>query len=159
MRSFRGRVGFLHERRDVRVLVIHGPNLNLLGIREPEIYGATTLAQIDESCRTRASALGIEIRSVQHNSEGAIVDELHAARTEADAVVINPGAYGHYSYAIRDAIAAIGIPTIEVHLSNVHAREAFRAHSVISAVCRGTIGGFGAASYTLALQAFALASE
>jgi 3-dehydroquinate dehydratase-2 len=139
----------------VNVLVIHGPNLNLLGTREPDIYGATTLADIDARLAGEAEMLGIAVRCVQHNSEGAIVDELHAARGTVDAVVINPGAYTHYAYAIRDAIAAIGLPVVEVHLTNVHAREPFRATSVVAAVCRGTIAGFGVESYVLALRALA----
>jgi 3-dehydroquinate dehydratase-2 len=139
----------------VNVLVIHGPNLNLLGTREPETYGVLTLAALDQRIEREGSALGLRVRSVQHNSEGAIVDELHAARGVVDGIVINPGAYTHYAYAIRDAIAAIAIPTVEVHLTNVHAREAFRATSVIAAVCRGTIAGFGVDSYLLALRALA----
>jgi 3-dehydroquinate dehydratase-2 len=137
----------------VNVLVIHGPNLNLLGTREPQTYGDRTLADVDERVAREAAALGIGVTSVQHNSEGAIVDELHAARGRYDAIAINPGAYTHYAYAIRDAIAAIGIPTVEVHLTNTHAREPFRATSVVAAVCRGTIAGFGIESYALALRA------
>jgi 3-dehydroquinate dehydratase-2 len=137
----------------VNVLVIHGPNLNLLGTREPETYGTQTLAGLDARIAAEASALGLSVRSVQHNSEGAIVDELHAARGQFDGIVLNAGAYTHYGYALRDAIAAIGIPTIEVHLTNTLAREPFRATSVIGPVCRGTIAGFGAASYLLALHA------
>jgi 3-dehydroquinate dehydratase-2 len=143
----------------VNVLVIHGPNLNLLGTREPGVYGAMTLAQLDERCRREATSLGFELRCVQHNSEGAIVDELHAARGTYDAIVLNPGAYTHYAYAIRDAIAAIGIPTIEVHLSNTMARESFRSTSVVAAVCRGSIAGFGATSYALALRSLAPDAE
>ncbi len=135
------------------MLVIHGPNLNLLGTREPETYGTQTLAGLDARIAAEASALGLSVRSVQHNSEGAIVDELHAARGQFDGIVLNAGAYTHYGYALRDAIAAIGIPTIEVHLTNTLAREPFRATSVIGPVCRGTIAGFGAASYLLALHA------
>lgn len=137
----------------MRVLVIHGPNLNLLGEREPEMYGKQTLAQIDESIGTLARELGVEVRCVQHNGEGAIIDELHAARSQYEAVVINPGAYTHYSYAIADAIAAIRIPVVEAHLSNIAAREAFRRNSVIAAACAGSIAGFGAESYALALRA------
>jgi 3-dehydroquinate dehydratase-2 len=139
----------------VNVLVIHGPNLNLLGTREPEIYGSTTLAELDARIAAEAAELGIEVRTVQHNSEGAIVDELHAAMGAFDAVVLNPGAYTHYAYAIRDAIAATGLPVVEVHLSNTQARESFRHTSVVAGVCRGTIAGFGAASYLLALRALA----
>lgn len=137
----------------MRVLVIHGPNLNLLGEREPEIYGTQTLSEIDAEIAQQARDLGIEVRCVQHNSEGAILDELHAARNSCDAVIINPGAYSHYSYAIADAIAAIRIPVVETHLSNIAAREAFRRTSVVAASCAGSIAGFGAASYTLALRA------
>ena len=137
----------------MRVLVIHGPNLNLLGEREPEIYGKQTLADIDASIAALARELGVEVRCVQHNSEGAIIDELHAARKTCDAVVINPGAYTHYSYAIADAIAAIRIPVIETHLSNIAAREAFRRTSVVAPSCAGSIAGFGADSYALALRA------
>lgn len=137
----------------MRVLVIHGPNLNLLGEREPEIYGKQSLADIDASIAALARELACEARCVQHNSEGAIIDELHAARSQYDAVVINPGAYTHYSYAIADAVAAIGIPVIEAHLSNIAAREEFRRTSVIARACAGTIAGFGADSYQLALRA------
>ena len=137
----------------MNVLVIHGPNLNLLGTREPQTYGNRTLADVDDRLRREADALGITVRSVQHSSEGAIVDELHAARGTYDAIAINPGAYTHYAYAVRDAIAAIGIPTVEVHLTNTHARETFRATSVVAGVCLGTIAGFGIESYALALRA------
>jgi 3-dehydroquinate dehydratase-2 len=143
----------------VNVLVIHGPNLNLLGTREPEVYGAMTLAELDARCRRVAASLGFEVCCVQHNSEGAIVDELHSARGTYDAIVLNPGAYTHYAYAIRDAIAAIGIPTIEVHLSNTMARESFRSTSVVAGVCRGSIAGFGATSYALALRSLAPDAE
>ncbi len=137
----------------MRVLVIHGPNLNLLGEREPDVYGTQTLAEIDARVAQLADELKLGVRSVQHNSEGAIVDELHAARTAYDAVIINPGAFTHYAYAIADAIAAIGIPVIEVHLSNIFARESFRRVSVVAPVCAGTISGFGVDSYLLALRA------
>lgn len=136
----------------MRVLVIHGPNLNLLGEREPEIYGSKTLADIDGEIARAASALGIEVACAQYSSEGEIVDALHAARGDADAVLLNPGAYTHYSYAIADAVAAIRIPVIEVHLSNIAAREEFRARSVVAPVSRGTVAGFGADSYVAALQ-------
>jgi 3-dehydroquinate dehydratase-2 len=137
----------------MRVLVIHGPNLNLLGEREPDVYGTQTLAEIDARVAQLAGELKLDVRSVQHNSEGAIVDELHAARTAYDAVIINPGAFTHYAYAIADAIAAIGIPVIEVHISNIFARESFRRVSVVAPVCAGTISGFGVDSYLLALRA------
>lgn len=137
----------------MRVLVIHGPNLNLLGNREPEVYGSETLADINEIVSTAACDLGIEVRCEQYNGEGQIVDALQQARGQYDGIAINPGAYGHYSYAIADAIAAIAIPVIEVHLSNVNAREGFRRLSVIARACRGSISGLGALGYTLALRA------
>ncbi len=137
----------------MRVLVIHGPNLNLLGEREPKVYGKQTLADIDEVIAASARELSIDVRSEQHNSEGAIIDALHAAGKDYDAVLLNPGAYTHYSYAIADAIAAIAVPVIEVHLSNVHAREEFRRRNVVAPVCAGSVGGFGAHSYVLALRA------
>lgn len=139
----------------MRVLVIHGPNLNLLGEREPEVYGDRTLAQIDSQIAQLAGELKLDVRAVQHNSEGAIVDELQSARGEYDAVILNPGAYTHYAYAIADAIAATGIPVYEVHLSNIFARESFRRISVVAPVCAGTISGFGVHSYLLALRAAA----
>jgi len=139
----------------MRVLVIHGPNLNVLGEREPEVYGDQTLAQIDSRIAQLAGELKLDVRAVQHNSEGAIVDELQSARGAYDAVILNPGAYTHYAYAIADAIAAIGIPVYEVHLSNIFAREPFRRISVVAPVCAGTIGGFGVHSYLLALRAAA----
>jgi 3-dehydroquinate dehydratase-2 len=139
----------------MNVLVIHGPNLDLLGTREPDVYGTTTLAEIDARIQRVAEALKIDVRTVQHNSEGAIVDELHGAAATVDGIVINPAAFTHYAYALRDAIAAVGKPTIEVHLTNVHGREPFRAHSVTAGVCRGTISGFGIESYSLALRALA----
>ncbi|HEX5273857.1 MAG TPA: type II 3-dehydroquinate dehydratase [Candidatus Rubrimentiphilum sp.] len=139
----------------MRVLVIHGPNLNLLGEREPAVYGSQTLEQIDARIGELAKNLQLDVRSVQHNSEGAIVDELHGARGTYDCVILNPGAYTHYAYAIADAISAIGIPVIEVHVSNIFAREEFRRKSVVAPVCAGTIGGFGVDSYLLALRAAA----
>lgn len=139
----------------MRVLVLHGPNLNLLGEREPAVYGSQTLAQIDASIAREAAAAGLDVRCEQYNGEGEIVDALHAARTAYDGVIINPGAYAHYSYAIADAIAAIALPVIEVHLSNVAARETFRRTSVTAAACRGVVSGLGAAGYTLALRALA----
>lgn len=139
----------------MRVLVIHGPNLNLLGEREPNIYGSQTLAQLDHAIGEAAERLGLEVRIVQHNGEGAIVEEIHAARKTFGAIVINPGAYAHYSYAIADALAAARVPAIEVHLTNVYAREEFRRKSVVAPVCVGTICGFGAKSYLLALDAAA----
>ncbi len=137
----------------MRVLVLHGPNLNLLGDREPEIYGTQTLAELNEGILAGAKDLAMEVRCDQYNSEGAIIDALHAAGKAHAGIVINPGAYAHYSYAIRDAIAAIEIPVIEVHLSNIAGRETFRRTSVTAAACRGVVSGFGALGYVLALRA------
>jgi 3-dehydroquinate dehydratase II len=136
-----------------RVLVIHGPNLNLLGTRDPAVYGTTTLAEIDGELRTRAAAHGAHVETVQSNLEGEIVDLIQAARGRFDAIVINPGGYTHTSVAIRDAIEAIALPTVEVHLSNLHAREPFRHTSITAARCVGQISGFGAQSYYLGLDA------
>jgi len=136
-----------------RYLVIHGPNLNLLGTREPEVYGSLTIADINDRLTSWAEARGLELRFAQSNHEGEIIDALHTARDWATGVVINPGAYTHYSYAIRDAVAAIDIPVVEVHFSNVHAREEFRHRSVIAPVCRGQIVGLGWLGYRLALEA------
>jgi 3-dehydroquinate dehydratase-2 len=137
----------------MRVLVLHGPNLNLLGEREPAVYGTQTLAELNDAIFAAAKDLGVEVRCEQHSGEGAIVDALHAARTNCDGVVINPGAYAHYSYAIADAIAAIGIPVVEVHISNIAARESFRRTSVTAAACRGVVSGLGTSGYALALRA------
>jgi 3-dehydroquinate dehydratase II len=137
----------------MRVLVLHGPNLNLLGEREPEIYGTQTLAELNQRIAAGAKDLGLDVRCEQHNAEGAIIDALHGARGTYAGVVINPGAYSHYSYAIADAITAIGIPVIEVHLSNVAARDSFRRTSVTAAACRGVVSGLGASGYVLALRA------
>lgn len=137
----------------MRVLVLNGPNLNLLGEREPQFYGTQTLAELNEALAAAARNLGLEVRFEQHNSEGAIIDALHSAAETCDGVVLNPGAYAHYSYAIADAIAAIRIPVVEVHISNVAARDAFRRTSVTAAACRGVISGLGATSYVLALRA------
>lgn len=137
----------------MRILFLNGPNLNWLGRREPEIYGRTSLADIEAAVRQRAAERGVEVEFRQTNSEGQLVDWVQQAASAFDAVVLNAGAYTHTSIALRDAIAATGIPTVEIHLSNVHAREEFRRHSMIAPVCRGVICGFGAASYLLGLEA------
>lgn len=137
-----------------RALVLHGPNLNLLGTRETSVYGRTSLAEVDRMIRDHGRALRIAVECRQSNHEGQLVDWLQGARGERFfGVVINPGAFTHYSIALRDAVAAIDLPVVEVHLSNVHGREGFRRHSVIAAVARGQIAGFGAQSYLLGLDA------
>lgn len=138
-----------------KILVIHGPNLNLLGEREPGVYGSDTYESINKEIVARAESNSLECDIFQSNHEGEIIDKLHEARKIYDGIVINAGAYTHYSYAIRDAISAIKIPVIEVHMSNIHKREEFRHHSVISPVCVGQIAGFGKASYFLAVDALA----
>ncbi len=136
-----------------RILLLHGPNLNLLGTRQPEVYGDTTLADINEAAERRIAPYSIELRTAQSNHEGELVDLLHDAREWADGVVFNPGAYTHTSIALRDAISAIDLPVIEVHISNVHGRESFRHKSMLAGVCLGQIAGFGWHSYLLALDA------
>ncbi|MCX6375025.1 MAG: type II 3-dehydroquinate dehydratase [Armatimonadetes bacterium] len=137
----------------MKIRVLHGPNLNLLGTREPDVYGSLTLAEIDRRITECAKSIGVQVEISQFNSEGELVEAIQQAGKSADAIVINPGAYTHYSIAIRDAIAAIKIPTVEVHLSNIYGREEFRQESVIAPVCAGQISGFGDQSYILGLQA------
>jgi 3-dehydroquinate dehydratase-2 len=139
-----------------KVIVINGPNLNLLGMRERDIYGASTLEEIAASVIKEAKQLGMDADFVQTNHEGEIIDKIHESRGRYDFMILNPGAYTHYSIAIRDAVKAAELPCIEVHLSNIHAREEFRSKSVIAPVCIGQISGFGANSYILALKAAAL---
>jgi 3-dehydroquinate dehydratase-2 len=138
-----------------KILVLHGPNLNLLGVREPAVYGSLTLSEIDERLAAAGAQLGLEVHSYQSNSEGALIDALHEARGWAAGVIFNPAGYTHTSVGLRDAVAAIGLPVIEVHLSNVYAREDFRQVSLLAPVCLGKITGFGWRSYLLGLYALA----
>lgn len=141
----------------MRVLVLHGPNLNLLGTREPEVYGRTTLAEIDDALAALAKDLGATVECHQTNHEGRLIDWIHGAVGDGeggfDGILINPGAYTHTSVALRDAVRGVGVPTVEVHLTNIHAREPFRRHSYLSPVCVGTVAGFGPDSYSLGLRA------
>jgi len=142
------------EARMTAILVLHGPNLNLLGQREPGVYGTLTLAEVDRAIAEHARLRGVRVECRQSNHEGVLVDGIHAAAEQGFAgVVLNPGALTHYSYALRDAITAVAVPVVEVHLSNIHAREPFRHRSVTAAACRGQISGFGLHSYLLGLDA------
>ncbi|HKC49237.1 MAG TPA: type II 3-dehydroquinate dehydratase [Myxococcota bacterium] len=137
----------------MKILVLHGPNLNLLGEREPEIYGRTTLAEIDAALREQASARGASVDSFQSNHEGALIDRIQASRRTHQAIIVNPGGLTHSSVALRDALAATGLPVVEVHLSNIYAREEFRHRSYVSGIALGQISGLGAKGYELALEA------
>lgn len=139
--------------QSLKVLVLHGPNLNLTGFREPDVYGKKPLEEIDADLKAAADRMGIEIRILQSNSEGTLIDTIQEHRRWAEAIVINPGALSHYSIALRDALVSVRLPVVEVHLSNIHAREEFRRHSVIAEITLGQIVGFGGYGYILALQA------
>lgn len=136
----------------MNILILNGPNLNLLGVREPSVYGKSSLDDLIMDLENRAQALGVEIAHFQSNSEGALIDQIHKAREEFHGIIFNPGAFSHYSYALRDAISAVELPVIEVHISNINARESFRNLSVIAPVCLGQICGLGLEGYGLALE-------
>ena len=140
---------------DKNVLLINGPNLNLLGTRQPEIYGSETLADVEQACKAIADDLGMSLDAVQNNSEGELIDVVHAARDKYQAIIINPGAYTHTSVALRDALSAVEIPVFEVHISNIHSREEFRHQSYISGIAVGVICGLGTAGYAMALEGIA----
>ncbi len=139
----------------MRVLVVQGPNLNLLGTREPDLYGEETLEGIHDRLKTLASEMGLEVEFFQSNSEGALIDAVQGARDRCHGILVNPAGYTHTSVALRDALLAVGLPFVEVHLSNVHAREPFRRHSYLSDVAVGVVSGFGVESYTLAFRGLA----
>lgn len=136
----------------MKIVVIHGPNLNLLGVREPDVYGRITLAEIDRRIAELAAELGVEVRCIQRNGEGAIIDAIHRAGCDADGIVINPAGYTHTSVAIHDALKAVPVPAVEVHLSNILAREEWRQRSLTAPACAGVIAGLGVHSYLLALR-------
>lgn len=137
----------------VKILVLNGPNINLLGTRQPDVYGSTTLAMVEEMCRDHAAQTGLDLSFLQSNHEGVLIDAIHEARGVQDGIVLNAGAYTHSSIALMDALASVELPTVEVHLSNIHAREPFRHRSYIARIAIGQICGFGAQSYILALDA------
>ena len=139
--------------RNMKILVLHGPNLNMLGVREPEVYGRDTLKDINRSLKSAAAERGVELRMLQSNHEGVLVDEIQQALGQVDGILINPGAYTHTSIALRDAIVAVGLPVVEVHLSDIHAREPFRHHSYIEPVALMQICGHGSGSYLMGLEA------
>ena len=143
----------MNSTQALRVLVLHGPNLNLTGFREPDVYGKKPLEDIDADLKSAADRLGVELRILQSNSEGTLIDTIQEHRKWADAIVINPGGLTHYSIALRDALVSVRLPVVEVHLSNVHSREEFRRHSVIAPITLGQIVGFGGYGYILAIQA------